>query len=337
MVRRLALRHRIVAVRNHRTVHSVVTPRLGGISLFLTFALALMVCASYAGMPNRVWGLLAASTLVVLLGLVDDVRGVSCYRKLAAQTLAAGLAVYFGWRVETVTLPGGTTLALGVWSAPLSLLWIVGLTNAMNLLDGLDGLATGVAGLTAAALAAVAALNQQAAVAVLALALAGACAGFLRYNFAPARIFLGDTGSLLLGFALACLALPAFALPAGGVNLVPLLVLFFLPLADTTLALLRRVSRGRHPFHADKEHIHHKLLERGGSHRSVAGTLYLAALASGLAALAVVIAPSWATWTLLSAVLLLHTGALVRLGCFDFVRAPTEVAEVCETTETWVD
>ena len=141
--RKLAIRYKIVALPNHRTIHNNTTPKLGGLSIYLAFASAFIILAVYDHAMNNFGGLLLGGGIVLFVGLFDDILGLSCYRKLIGQTIAAIVAVYFGFVAETVYLPSGESLSLGLWAFPLSVFWIVGITNAVILLDGLDGLATG--------------------------------------------------------------------------------------------------------------------------------------------------------------------------------------------------
>ncbi|HXG86953.1 MAG TPA: MraY family glycosyltransferase [Vicinamibacterales bacterium] len=239
--------------------------------------------------------ILIGAALVFGIGLLDDLRPVAAWVKLLVQTLAAIIVIGSGLRIETTTLLGGT-VSLGLMAWPVTLLWIVGLTNGFNLIDGLDGLAAGIAVIAGATCATILVARGHAAEATLLTALVGAALGFLVYNFAPASIFLGDSGSLVFGFVLATTAITgwqkgATALAAG----VPLLI-FALPLADAISALTRRLTRRRadQPVttasllrqiaEPDREHIHHQLIALGWStHRTV---IVLYAVTGALSALA---------------------------------------------------
>jgi UDP-GlcNAc:undecaprenyl-phosphate GlcNAc-1-phosphate transferase len=214
--------------------------------------------------------------LLLATGLIDDLRGISAPMKLLIQLIAAVLAYQFGFRIEVLSL-GSAEFALGWLSLPLTLLWVVGVTNAFNLIDGLDGLATGVAlvALATITFAAVHLGNYE--VAIVCAALVGALLGFLRYNFNPARIFLGDSGSLFVGFLLAVLSVHGSLKTATAVLMVVPLCALAIPLLDTALAIFRRWLRGVPLFGPDTRHIHHRLLASGWSHRRAVATLYLAA------------------------------------------------------------
>jgi UDP-GlcNAc:undecaprenyl-phosphate GlcNAc-1-phosphate transferase len=319
LARRLAIRLQIFASPNHRTVHNDLTPKLGGLSIFAAFAIGLIIYAQFSHRFDNLWGLLFGGGFVLLVGLKDDLYHLSCYRKLLGQTVAAIIAVYFGFMTDTLYLPSGITLELGYWAAPLSVLWIVGITNAVNLLDGLDGLASGFTIVVAlfVLLGAVVLANFEAA--AIALILIAAAAGFLRYNLTPAKIFMGDSGSLFLGFALAGLSLKAFTVPFMGSHLAVMVVLFLVPLADTSLSIVRRISSGKHPFSPDKKHIHHRLLDLGLSQTAAVLIIYAATFVSGLFSLVLFVANFNQAIILLTGILLLSLLALVHLRSFDFL------------------
>jgi UDP-GlcNAc:undecaprenyl-phosphate GlcNAc-1-phosphate transferase len=282
-----------------RKVHREPVPRIGGLAVFGGFVAGMLFAAWATGttMDPRVvdvyWGGLAlAATGMLLVGLIDDVRGLSFYWKFAAQITAAVFVWLCGFRIEILTHPLGGELYPGMLSLPLTVVWIVGITNAVNLIDGLDGLATGIALITASAVATIAFVRMELGVTAASVALAGSLLGFLRYNFNPARIFLGDSGSMFLGFVLAVTAVRGSQKgPTAVAIFVPLIVLG-LPLLDTGVAVVRRLYRlGHHGaqsngamryvianfrevFLPDRGHIHHRLLEVGMSHRRAVIVLY---------------------------------------------------------------
>jgi UDP-GlcNAc:undecaprenyl-phosphate GlcNAc-1-phosphate transferase len=253
----------------------------------LTVGLAALANARHPGLfpPSSQKTLLAIlfpGTLIVALGIYDDICPLSHYTKFAVQALAASILYAGGLRI--VDLPvffGARHLGVAV-GLPLTILWVIGITNAFNLLDGLDGLAAGSALFSTLLVFAVAVFNQAGLVSLLTIALAGAILGFLRFNFNPATIFLGDCGSLFIGFMLSALALQGAEKSPTVVAVAIPVVSFGLPILDTALSVLRRWISGKPLFTADREHIHHKLLERGLSHRQVVVVLYAV---SGLFAL----------------------------------------------------
>jgi UDP-GlcNAc:undecaprenyl-phosphate GlcNAc-1-phosphate transferase len=309
----IRLAHRLGAMDlpGGRKTHGGPIPRIGGVSLFFGFVAGLGTAALLSGFllePMHVhvyWpGLVLAATAIFLIGLADDIWHLPYYWKLLVQSICAVYVWYCGFRVEAITQPiGGGSAELVEWlSLPITILWIVGITNAVNLIDGLDGLAAGSALITTLATAVIAAKMGNFGVVAACVALAGSLIGFLRYNFNPAQIFLGDSGSMFLGFVLAVAATRGSQkAPTAVVVLVPLLVLA-LPLIDTGLAVVRRLYRltyyGRRSdrttryvlrnlnrvFLPDRDHIHHRLVDSGLSHRGAVLVLYGVGLASALVA-----------------------------------------------------
>jgi UDP-GlcNAc:undecaprenyl-phosphate GlcNAc-1-phosphate transferase len=264
-----------------RKLHASPVPRVGGLAVFVgllagsTLVLMLPGVRRVADAADESPAhLLAAALGICLLGLVDDRRGLSPRVKLAGQ-LAAGLYIYaHGYSVQLVSNPFGATFALGWLSLPVTVLWVAVLSNAFNLIDGLDGLAAGVGLFASSVVLVFALLNGNADIAILSVALAGALLGFLRYNFSPASVFLGDCGSLTLGFVLAALSLRgSMKGPVVVAIATPLLALGF-PLLDTALALLRRLWGGRSILAADADHIHHRIVRRGLTPRRAVILLY---------------------------------------------------------------
>lgn len=275
-----------------RKLHKKIMPRAGGIVLYLVF----MVCA-FIFVPDRpaaFGGLVISSTLVFLIGLWDDIRRLSPWTKLAVQLIAAIVAVVaYGIGVEVISNPFGASISLSnqafdvfntaipFWSFFVTTLWLVGMTNTMNFLDGLDGLATGVGAIAAFILFLVSILPRinQPTTALLAIILLGACLGFLRYNFHPAKIFLGDSGAYFLGMVLANLAV------ISGAKLATALLVLGIPVLDAVWSAIRRLASGHSPFTADRGHIHYLLLDSGLKQRQVVLIIYAVALSFGLVAI----------------------------------------------------
>ncbi len=302
LVRRLGLRWGLTDAPDPRKQHTTPMVRLGGIGIVAGFALALGLIWGLDGFgslpPEKdrlIWTTLAGSLCYFAIGLSDDLFALPPLPRLAGQ-VAVAIAVWSqGVRIGSIELPFaglGQAEPVLVLPAALSLLatvvWLVGITNAINWLDGLDGLAAGVSGIAAVGLLSVSYSLDQPAAGLLAAALAGACLGFLRHNFNPARIFMGDGGSYFLGFALAAISIVG---PAKGITsvslLLPLLILS-LPLADMSAVIMGRVSAGHSPFYPDRRHLHHRLLRAGFSHRRTVVLIY--AFTQWLAALALVLA-----------------------------------------------
>ena len=265
-----------------RRVNDRAVPRMGGIAIFLGFLAALLVFSDASG---PLAGVAAGAAVIALMGVADDVFCLRAPLKLAFQLIAALIAYRSGARIELISHPlGAAYIPLGELSLPLTVLWITACTNALNLIDGLDGLAAGVAAIGAISMMLVAAMVSEPEIAVFLAALAGACLGFIPFNRSPARIFMGDVGSQLLGYLLsAASVLGMFKAHALITFLVPLLSLA-LPLTDTAFAFVRRLARHKSPFTADRGHIHHRLLDAGMGQREAVAVLYSASAASGLCA-----------------------------------------------------
>ncbi len=288
------LARRIGAVdRPHlRKIHQTSVPRMGGLAIAATF-FCLLFLASWVDdllhlnlvrqSQNQLTVRLFFCTMPILaLGIVDDVRGLSAIPKLLVQTFAAGLAVYFGFNFTAVAVPFVGGVQLGVLGAFLLVFWIVGVTNAFNLLDGLDGLAGGVGGVAAVTIGSLALLEDKPETALVAAILAGSCFGFLRHNFHPASIFMGDTGSLFLGFVLAVISVEGSHKRTLTLALaVPILVMG-IPIVDALVSIFRRTLLGRSPFTADRGHLHHLFLRAGYSQRAIALIFYGVTLTLGI-------------------------------------------------------
>jgi UDP-GlcNAc:undecaprenyl-phosphate GlcNAc-1-phosphate transferase len=317
IARRVAIAWGAVARPRDRDVHAVATPRMGGVALLFGLALALFVAArlpalsrAFANGPEMAW-IVASGAVICAIGVLDDRYELDSLTKLAGQVLATGMMVTMGGvQLAEFYLPGGTgTVSLGRDLAiPVTILLTVLTINAVNFIDGLDGLAAGVSAIGAGAfflfsyhLARGGFLDVAAAPTLLTAALAGTCLGFLPHNFSPARIFMGDSGSMLVGLMLSAAAATATtnadpqaftgalgSLPLALPLLIPVAVLA-VPFVDLLLAVLRRVVHGHSPFAPDKQHLHHRLLELGHSHRRAVLLLYFwsALLALGGVALSI--------------------------------------------------
>jgi UDP-GlcNAc:undecaprenyl-phosphate GlcNAc-1-phosphate transferase len=283
-VRDLALRRGWISTpQPGRHVHETPLPRLGGVAIFLAFSLSLILWLALSLIyPKLLEGLAPATLLriyipaclIFCLGIYDDLHGAGPYLKFSVQVIAATMLFMGGMRIlDLPVLFGAHTLPWFV-GLPLTVLWVVAITNAFNLIDGLDGLAAGSALFSTVVFFVVALVNQSRLESLMSVALAGAILGFLRFNFNPATIFLGDSGSLFIGFVLSAVALSGAQKAPTLVAVAIPVVSFGLPILETTLSILRRIISGRPIFTADREHIHHKLLQLGLSHRQVVIVLY---------------------------------------------------------------
>jgi len=274
-----------------RRIHRAPVPTLGGLALVLAvlgvaWAARLLPGPAAALDVKPLLGLTLAAIPVVALGLVDDLRGATPWAKLAIQTSAAMVLVLFGYGVPVLTNPFNGTFASGAFNVPLTVAWVLVVTNAVNLIDGLDGLASGAVLIAAATLWWVGRSHADFYVMFISALLIGATFGFLRYNFPPARIFMGDTGSQFLGLTLAAVSLLENRKGTAAVTLLLPLVALAVPILDGSVAFLRRLVRGRPVFHADVGHIHHRLLRLGLSPRSALLALWgVCAFCGAMAAL----------------------------------------------------
>ncbi|HKZ81289.1 MAG TPA: MraY family glycosyltransferase [Pyrinomonadaceae bacterium] len=295
VVRRLALRRGWVDIpAEGRKIHSSPVPRVGGIAIFgavlfslIALSLILPDFAAILGTRNdHLLRLLVPATIIFFFGLYDDLRGTGAKLKFAVQILAGTLFYLMGGRIDAISVPFVGHLDLPVvLGYAFTVFWIVLVTNALNLIDGMDGLAAGTALLASAIIFVVALFLDHPLVALITLAICGAVTGFLRFNFNPASIFLGDSGSLFIGFMLAALSLKGSQKASTTVAVVVPLMIFGLPLMDTGLAVFRRFINRRPLFNADREHVHHMLLARGLSQSGVALILYGVCAWFGLSAL----------------------------------------------------
>lgn len=271
-IKKVAFRVGAVDRPDERKVHSRIMPRMGGLAIFLAFTITILLVEP---MTKSIVGLLAGGALILLLGIADDIVGVSPRVKILGQILAAGVLVGFGVKISFLTNPfGGEMFKLPIAGVPLTIFWIVGVTNAVNLVDGLDGLAGGLAAIASLTLAVIGWSNDQMMIVVPAVVLSASICGFLKYNFHPAKIFMGDSGSLFLGYMLAGLSVYGLTKGAAVVSVfVPILILG-IPIFDTLYAIVRRFINNQPIFEADKGHLHHRLLAIGLSHRQTVFVIY---------------------------------------------------------------
>ncbi len=277
LVRRFATARGFVHHPGHRDIHTKPVVRIGGVAIFAGVVAAILTQAvgehffHWEGTlvgggtaPTRILGVLVALVIIFLIGLFDDFRPLSPGTKFAGELFAAGVVVASGLRIEYVGNPlGGGLIQLGYLAIPVTLLYVVGFTNVINLIDGLDGLAAGVSAIAAATLLVLAAQGNRLDAAAMAAALIGACLAFLCFNFYPASIIMGDSGALFLGFALSVISLMGVMKSTAAIALAVPLFIVGVPIFDTASAIIRRVIQGRPIQEADRGHIHHKLLGRG--------------------------------------------------------------------------
>lgn len=283
IIKKIAIKINAVDHPNSRKVHSQIMPRLGGTSIFLATTIGLILFANEMESP-LLWMILG-SFIIVAIGILDDIKPLSAKIKLIFQIIAAFIVVYGGVSIQFVNVPFiDKVIYLGEWSWPISILWIVGITNALNLIDGLDGLAAGVSSISLSTIFIMSLIMGNSVVAIITLVLLGATIGFLFFNFYPAKIFMGDSGSLYLGFFLSTLSILGFKNVAVVSYLIPIVILA-VPIFDTVFAIIRRF-RSRLPISApDKKHLHHCLVDMGFSHRKTVLIMYFINILFSLAAI----------------------------------------------------
>ena len=273
--------------KDERRMHKVPIPRLGGLAIFIGFMVSILLFVDIRG-NQQMQSILLGAVVIVVLGVVDDIMALPALLKFVVQIVAALIPATHGVRILAFSNPNifsdNLYWVLGSLSIPVTVLWIVAITNAVNLIDGLDGLACGVSTISSMTMLVIALTVAEAQVAILMAALAGACIGFLPYNLNPAKIFMGDTGSTFLGFVLATVSIQGLFKSYAIISFaVPFLVLG-LPIFDTCFAILRRLARGQSPMAPDRGHIHHRLIDMGFTQKQAVAVLYLISAILGLSA-----------------------------------------------------
>lgn len=289
-IRYLALKFYVIDKVNKRKIHKKIVTKLGGLAIYLgflggLFCIIILDPGFFRIYYSAILGLLIGATLVLILGIYDDFQGSSALLKFIIQIIISLLLIKTGFLLKGISIPGLINIEFSVFSIPLTLLWLVGIINAVNLIDGLDGLAAGVIGIVLSFISIFGLILKDNFIIYVSLALAGACFAFLRYNFHPAKIFMGDTGSLLLGLIVACLSIYQ---PFSNVNnpyFVFIAILLFLPIIDTTFAMVRRTLRKKSIFSGDASHIHHYFIKRGFNQVQTTMRFYLATLLLGVISL----------------------------------------------------
>ncbi len=271
--------------KDNRRMHKTPIPRLGGLAIFLAFLISVLL---FADIDRQMQGILLGAVMIVILGVMDDIMTLRALPKFLVQIAAAGVVVYHGCSIQFLSNPNVFSkiayLNLGWLSTPLTILWIVAITNAVNFIDGLDGLAVGVSAISALSLLVIALMVAETNVSLILAALLGACIGFIPYNKNPAKIFMGDTGATFLGFILACLSIQGlFKLYAIISFAVPFLILG-VPIFDICFAFLRRIAKGQNPMVADRGHVHHRLIDMGFNQKQAVAISYMLTAILGLAA-----------------------------------------------------
>lgn len=307
--------------KDGRRMHDHPIPRLGGLAIFFGFLVSLLL---FVNIDRQMRGILLGAVLIVVLGVMDDISALRAKFKFVVQIAAALIAVAHGVQIQILTNPNVFSeepyWELGWLSIPVTVLWIVGVTNAVNLIDGLDGLANGVSTISALTMLVIALLIGEGQTALVMAALVGACLGFLPYNKNPAKMFMGDTGSTFLGYILATISIQGLFKYYAIVSFVAPFLILGLPIFDTAFAIIRRVAHGQSPMAPDRGHVHHRLIDMGLSQKQAVAALYVVSSILGLSA--VVLTTSGEVKAML---------LLLALGCVAYVASrvifPREIAE----------
>lgn len=281
LVRRFAYLIGAVDHPNARKVHVRTMPRIGGLAIFIAFLIGYALLLPASRYNDAI---LIGAVVIVLTGLIDDRFQLSARVKLMGQMIATVVVLNSGMRIEMINLPFDQQLYLGSWSIPVTVLWLIGITNAINLIDGLDGLAAGVSSIALGTIALLAIIQGNVYLTMMALLLLASTLGFLVHNFYPAKIFMGDTGALFLGYMLAVFSLIGFKNVTLFSLVVPVLLLG-LPISDTIFAIVRRLVQGRPPMSPDKSHMHHQLIDMGFTTRQAVLLMYGMTLFFGIASI----------------------------------------------------
>ena len=338
LLRRVALRTNILSRPGKRRIHKRPIPYLGGIAIYISFVISILLIlyvrpSFRQDVFHKLEGLLVGGTLVAILGLWDDIKNIRPSIKLFTQFIVALLLFRYGLKIELLTNPFlGDQFRLPIlFSIALSTLWIIGIMNAVNLIDGLDGLAAGIVAIVSGSLVLVAIYLNYSLDALLHLALIGSVLGFLRYNFHPAKIFMGDSGSLFIGYVLACVTLfeSHYKASTAVALLVPLTALA-IPLSDTIMAVFRRLLLKGSIFKADKNHLHHRLLNIGLNQRQIVLFLYLVTLYLGIFSFLFVLIPERFALILL---ILLGLGLFLGVRIMGFVERKVRLLHQLEFKE----
>ncbi len=283
--------------KDARRMHDHPIPRMGGLAIFLGFLLAVLIFVPLTSamgnsgaelLSDSTKGMLLGAIIIVILGVFDDIYDLPAKFKFVVQIIAAIVAAVSGNVIDVISNPNvfsqNPWLELGWLSYPVTIIWIVAVTNAVNLIDGLDGLACGVSTISSMTMLVIALLVSEVNVAVMMGALAGACLGFLPYNLNPAKIFMGDTGSTFLGFILATMSVQGMFKMYTIISFVVPFLMLGLPIFDTCFAFIRRIAHGQSPMHPDRSHVHHRLIDMGFTQKQAVGILYVISAILGLSA-----------------------------------------------------
>ncbi|WP_408955454.1 glycosyltransferase family 4 protein [Natroniella sp. ANB-PHB2] len=305
-VKKLAFKLGAVDYPNQRRINKEAIPNLGGIAIYAGVIITLILL----GYARDFLAILVSGSLIFGLGILDDLYELSALNKLVGQIVIALIAIVLGLQIQFITNPWGGMYYLGWLSVPITLVWLVGITNTINLVDGLDGLAGGITIIASITLAIFAYQQGQILTVILTLTVIGSTLGFLRYNFNPAQIFMGDTGSMFLGFMLGAISISGALKSVTVLTLLVVVLALGIPIFDTLLSIIRRKLKGQPIFQADKNHFHHKLLALGLRQFEVVLIIYLISIFLSMVAIGVSLGTARETiFLLVSSLLFLVVGS----------------------------
>lgn len=287
LVKKVAIKINAIDIpKDNRRVHKEPIPLLGGAAIYVSFILSVFV--KKGNITSEELAIILGATIILFGGILDDIKDIRPLQKLAIQLIAAFCLVIMGVKIQLVTNPFSDKIPffnIGLFSVPITIIWVIGVTNAINLIDGLDGLAAGISLISTLTILFIAILMERNTAASLTAILSGAILGFLPYNFNPATIFMGDTGAQLLGFLLAAISIKGAIKSAATFTIVIPILILGLPIFDTLFAMIRRKLNGKPIMQGDRGHLHHRLLDMGMSQRKAVLTMYGISAVLGLIAI----------------------------------------------------
>ena len=318
IIKKFAIKIKAIDIpKDNRRIHKKPIPLLGGLSIYFSFIITIILKTGQ--MSKSELGIVIGATIIVIGGFLDDKFDIKPWKKLMFQIASAVCLIVYGVRITLITNPISSHelyVNIGILSIPLTIIWVVGITNALNLIDGLDGLAAGVAFISALTIFIIAVLNNRVEASTLTIILSGAILGFLPYNFNPASIFMGDTGAQLLGFLLAAISIEGAIKSAAAFAIaVPILALG-IPIYDTLFAMIRRKLNGKPIMQADKGHLHHRLLDMGLTQKQAVVIMYLISAVLGSFAIIAMQMSTQRSYFLLAMVMIVLVITAWRFGFF---------------------
>lgn len=305
LVKKLALRVGAVDLPDKRKVHQIIMPRIGGLAIFISFLIGYFL---FLPKTLEAGFILLGALIILVIGIIDDIKGLTYKSKIFGQLIAAIIPVAGGIQIEFITLPFGERIEFGYLAVPITIIWIIAITNAINFIDGLDGLAAGVSSIAFVTITGIAVVMGDTLMTIIGLIMLGSTLGFLVFNFYPAKIFMGDTGSLFLGYMISVISVMGLYKNVTLFSLMVPIIILGIPILDTTFAIIRRIIHKKPIASPDKFHLHHCIIRLGFTHRQTVISIYAL---SGLFSLAAIIFTKSTLWG--STVIILTLIILVEL------------------------